>query len=409
MAFFTYKAADGAGKIVKAVIEAESEAGAAGRIQELGLIPIRITPADKQGRLLALGAADPIKMLFDRVSGKDILLFTKDLATLLDAGLPVDRALGILASIAEKGRLKNVVAEILKTVQGGAYLSDALAKYPRVFSDFYVNMVRAGEAGGVLETVLTKLGEFLESSQELKDYMKTALIYPVFLLLVGGISIIILLMFVIPKFSMIFADMGQGIPASTKLLLNFSSFLRDNWWWLGAGILLLGLTARQYWKTPAGRLAIDRLKMRLPVSAALVQKIEVARFARTLGTLVRSGVPILQALTLVKGIIGNRVIAGAMDRINERVKGGDRLSQPLKDSGHFPILAVQMITVGEETGRLDEMLLKVAENYEKIVRNLIKRLVSILEPAMILFMGLVVGFVVISMLMAIFSLNDMPI
>jgi len=408
MATYSYKATDSAGKIVTGVLEADEEKKVVAELQTHGLIPIRIALAKGNGKRLGMNVSEQFLGLFHGVSSKDVMVFTQDLATLLEAGLPVDRALSLLIESAEKERFKMVANDILKTVQGGGYLSDALAKHPKAFTSFYVSMVRAGEAGGVLEAVLSRLGEFLESAQELKDYIKSAMVYPVFLVGVGGVSIIILLTFVIPKFSIIFSDMGQTIPLSTQLLLGISHLLQSYWWAilavLGAGYYFL----RKYLKTPAGRLKFDRKKMKFPVVGELIKKIEVARFARTLGTLTKSGVPILQALMLVKDIMGNKVISAAMESVYTRVKEGDRLSKPLRDTGIFPPLAIQMITVGEETGRLDRMLLRVAESYEKMVRNTVKRLISLLEPTMILLMGLVVGFVVVSMLMAVFSMNEMP-
>ncbi len=408
MAAYSYKAADSSGKIVTGVLEADEEKKVVAELQTLGLIPMRIALTTGNGNRLGLNVSEQFLSFFHGVSSKDVMVFTQDLATLLEAGLPVDRALSLLIESAEKERFKMVVNDILKTVQGGGYLSDALAKHPRAFTSFYVSMVRAGEAGGVLEAVLSRLGEFLESAQELKDYIKSAMVYPVFLVGVGGLSIIVLLTFVIPKFSIIFSDMGQAIPLSTQFLLGISHLLQSYWWAilavLGAGYFFL----RKYLKTPAGRLKFDRKKMKFPVVGDLIKKIEVARFARTLGTLTKSGVPILQALMLVKDILENKVISAAMENVYARVKEGDRLSKPLRDTGIFPPLAIQMITVGEETGRLDRMLLRVAESYEKMVRNTVKRLISLLEPAMILLMGLVVGFVVISMLMAVFSMNEMP-
>jgi len=408
MATYSYKATDSAGKIVTGVLDADEEKKVVAELQTRGLIPIRIALAKGNGKRLGMNVSEQFLALFHGVSSKDVMVFTQDLATLLEAGLPVDRALSLLIESAEKERFKTVVKDILKTVQGGGYLSDALVKHPKAFTSFYVSMVRAGEAGGVLEAVLSRLGEFLESAQELKDYIKSAMVYPIFLVGVGGVSIIILLTFVIPKFSIIFADMGQTIPLSTQLLLGISHLLQSYWWAilavLGTGYFFL----RKYLKTPAGRLKFDRKKMNFPVVGELIKKIEVARFARTLGTLTKSGVPILQALMLVKDIMGNKVISGAMENVYTRVKEGDRLSKPLRDTGIFPPLAIQMITVGEETGRLDRMLLRVAESYEKMVRNTVKRLISLLEPTMILVMGLVVGFVVVSMLMAVFSMNEMP-
>jgi len=409
MGAYTYKATDSAGVIYKGVLDAESEKEVVVKLHDMGYIPIRITASGGSGAgVLNFDIGSRFGMLLRRVATKDVMLFTQDLATLLEAGLPVDRALSVLIDVAEKKQLKDIIADVLKAVQGGSYLSDALAKYPRAFSDFYVNMIRAGEAGGVLEAVLIRLGEFLESSQELQDYIKSALVYPVFLLLVGGVSIIVLLTFVIPKFSIIFSDMGQTLPLSTAILLAFSQYARQFWW---VGVIVVGLAVygyRRFRGRPEGRLKIDQLSMRIPMVGHLVKMVEVARFARTLGTLIKSGVPILEALRLVTEIIGNKVVAGSLALVYDRVKEGDRLSSPLAAAGIFPSLAIQMITVGEETGRLDQMLLKVADNYEKTVRNLVKRLISFLEPAMILLMGLVVGFIVISMLMAIFSLNDMP-
>ncbi len=406
MPVYSYKATDTFGKIVNGSLEASDEKSVAARLQDMGYIPIRISESGKKSGNLGLNVN--ILSVFKRISAKDVMRFTQDLSALLKAGLPVDKALSMLISVSENIKFQDVIREILKSVESGTYLSDAMAKYPNLFSDFYVNMIRAGEAGGVLEPVLERLGIFLENSQDLKDYIKSALIYPVFLVFVGGISIIILMTFVIPKFSVIFADMGQAIPASTRFLLEMSEVLRLYWWIMLAGAGLAVFLIRQYAGTRAGRLMMDTYKMKMPVMGGLVKKIEVARFARTLGTLIKSGVPILQALDLVRNIITNKVIAGTMHSIHERVKEGERLSRPLADAGIFPSLAVQMITVGEETGRLDEMLLRVAENYEKVVRDIVKRLISLLEPVMILVMGIVVGFIVISMLMAIFSMNEMP-
>lgn len=408
MPTYSYKATDSAGKIVKGTLEAPQERGVVATLQDMGYIPIRISLAERDRRRLDIDLSKNIISIFKGISTKDVVSFTQDLSALLEAGLQVDRALSTLIDVAEKEKFKEVIKDVLKTVQEGSYLSDALAKHPRVFSTFYVNMVRAGEAGGVLEAVLGRLGDFLESSQDLRDYIKSAMVYPVFLVFVGGISIIILLTFVIPKFSIIFSDMGQSIPLATRFLIGFSEILRTYWLIILGGFGAIYFFLRRYIKTTAGRLRLDQYKMNFPVGGGLIKNIEVARFARTLGTLTKSGVPILQALNLVNEIIGNQAIARSMGKIYERVKEGEMLAKPLGEAGIFPPLAIQMITVGEETGRLDEMLLRVAETYEKVVRNMVKRFISLLEPAMILAMGLVVGFIVISMLMAIFSMSEMP-
>lgn len=409
MSLFSYKAADYTGKVVKGTLNADDEKGVVGKIKQMGYVPIQVTPAGKKRKVLEADVSKSLGVLVNRFTTKDVMLFTQDLSALLAAGLPVDRALATLIQVTEKERFRDVLKDVLRSVQSGSYLSDAIAKHPDAFSNFYVSMVRAGEAGGVLESVLDRLGIFLETSQELKDYIKSALVYPIFLVFVGGISIIILMTFVIPRFSVIFADLGQAIPLSTRILIGTSQVLQT-WWWLillviGAGIY----GVLRYVQTPAGRRQLDDWKLRLPMVGDLVRKIEAARFARTLGTLSRSGVSMLLALNLVKDVIGNSLMVDALKRVYERVKEGDRLSKSLADSHIFPSLAVQMITVGEESGRLDEMLLRVAENYEKNIRNTVKRFISFLEPAMILGMGLVVGFIVISMLMAIFSMNDMPL
>jgi len=408
MSTYSYKATDSAGKLVTGTLEAAEEKEALVSLQGMRYIPIRISLAKRNRIGPDMDLTKRVASFFNRVSTKDVVAFTQDLSTLLEAGIPVDRALSILIDVAEKDRFKDVIRDVLKSVQGGIYLSNALAKYPRVFSSFYVSMVRAGEAGGVLDDVLKRLGAFLESSQDFKDYIKSAMVYPIFLVFVGGISIIILLTFVMPKFSVIFSDMRQAIPLSTRVLLGLSAVLKTYWPFILGGLGVIYFLMRRYIGTPAGSLKLDHYKLHFPVVGELVKKIEVARFARTLGTLAQCGVPILQALNLVKDIIGNQVIAGTLGNVYNRVKQGERLSRPLGEIDVFPSLAIQMITVGEETGRLDEMLLRVAENYEKVARDTVRRLVSFLEPAMILGMGVVVGFIVISMMMAIFSMNDMP-
>ncbi len=408
MTLFIYKATDSTGKVTKSTLEAVDEPGAVTRLQEMGLIPIRISPAGSQGPSVGVMMNNPLTRLRDRITGKDLMLFTQDLTTLLEAGLPIDRSLSILMGVVENQKLNRLIREILKSIQGGSGLSDALARFPRTFSDFYVNMIRAGEAGSALEDVLQRLGIYLESTQELKEFVKSALVYPIFLVLVSGLSIIVLMTYVIPKFAVIFADMGGQIPWSSRLLLSSSDFLRNFWWALLGGIIAVVVLLDRYRRTPAGRLKIDQLKLKLPVIRVFVKRAEAARFARTLGTLIRSGVPIVRGLELVSSILGNKVVSNSMAQVIRSVKEGDRLAKPLELTGVFPTLAIQMITVGEETGRLEEMLLRVADNYEKALRNTVKRFISLLEPAMILAMALVVGFIVISMLMAIFSMNELP-
>ena len=409
MTFYSYRATDPSGKVVTAVMEADSEGTVVSTLQEKGLIPIHIidggAKAVKKNGLLSLD----LVFLFHRVSTKDVMCFTQDFSALLKAGLPVDRSLKILVESSENLRFKAIAKDILKGIEGGRDLSDVMGGYPQVFSKFYVNMVKAGEVGGILEKVLERLGIFLESSQELKDHITSALVYPIFLLGVGGLSIIVLMIFVIPKFAIIFADMGGAIPLSTRLLLFSSDCFRQYWWAMLMVFFALGVSFNLFIKRPGIRLKLDLIKVKAPLVGELVKQIEVGRISRTMGTLSNSGVPILDALLLVRDTISNKVIADAMNGIFNRVKEGEKLSLSLGETGIFPSLAIQMIKVGEETGKLSEMLLRIADNYEKNVKNLVKRLTSLMEPAMILLMGIVVGFIVVSMLMAIFSMNDMPL
>lgn len=391
------------GKIVEGLMEAPEEKAVINKLQNLGYIPIKIG-APSKSRSFSLEI--DITAFFKRIYSRDVMTFTQQLSTLVSAGLPLDKSLFIVAELTEKGELQKVVRDVLASIQGGSSFADALVKHPKVFSKLYINMVRAGEAGGVLELVLERLVNFLESSQELKDYITSSMLYPVLLTGVCGIAIVILLTFVIPRFSTMFEEVGKGIPASAQFLMGLSAFIKGYWWVILGVVAGIVVSVKKYLATEQGRLKWDGLKLKLIVVKALVQKIEVARFARTLGTLIKSGVPILSALNIVKETIGNVIIAGSLVGIHEGVKEGEGISKPLKNANTFPPLAIHMITVGEETGKLDEMLLKVADTYEQDVRNAVKRFISLLEPALIFFMAIVVGAIVITMLLAIISVND---
>ncbi|MEW5803543.1 MAG: type II secretion system inner membrane protein GspF [bacterium] len=404
MAVFTYKATDRLGKLVTGSIEAKDKKAVITRLQESNFFPIKVEEKGKSSpteRKLSFSFSQRIKK-------KDVLIFTGQLATLTSSGVPLDRSLTILTELTDNKKLKQVIADVQKSVHGGSHFTDALARHPRVFSRLYVSMVKAGESGGVLEGVLSRLAEFLESSQEFKESITSALVYPVLLTLVGGGAVAILLTFVVPKFTQIFADMGQVLPLSTRFLLGISNGLVHYWWLIIGVVLVLFLALRQYLQTEGGKWFWDSLKLRFPVWGSLTQKIEVSRFSRTLGTLVQSGVPILQALAIVKDIMGNSVLAKAIREIQGRIKEGEKISEPLMQCHLFPPMAIHMIDVGEETGQLETMLFKIADAYDRETRTSIKRMVSMLEPAMILVMGLVVGFIVVSMLMAIFGINDIP-
>ena len=408
MPSFSYKAVDPNGQVFTGRLEAADERRVVSDLHQKGYIPIRIVPVDKALGKLASLELSGTRAWFNRVSDQEVLRFTQELAALLGAGLSVDLSLKVLLKTSEKPAFKVVVQDVLTNVQEGSYLSDALARHPKAFPHFYVSMVRAGEVGGVLDSVLERMSVFMENAQEIKDHIKSAMIYPLFLVGVGGISIIILLTFVLPKFALIFADLGQAVPLSARALLAFSEFFQRYFILILLAAAMVLVWLNRYRRSPDGRYRIDRYKLKIPVIRDLVLNLETARFSRTLGTLINSGVPILQALSLVRHIIGNRIIADAMGQVYERVKEGKKLSVPLEEINQFPMLAVQMITVGEETGKLDEMLLRVGANYEALLKRLVKKLVSLLEPVMILVMGIVVGFIVISMLTAIFSINEVP-
>ena len=302
------------------------------------------------------------------------------------------------------------MADVLRSVQGGASLADALGKHhPRPFSRLYINMVRAGEKGGVLETTLRRLAGFLEESQEFRDALVSALIYPVLLTGVGAAAVVFLMTFVIPRFAAIFKDLGATIPLPTLILLEASGFIQHYWWLLALLVAAGVVGSRMVLATPRGRLGADRLLLRLPLAGEVIVKTEVARFTRILGTLLKSGVAMIPALTVVKDMLGNQVLARAVESLGDGVRRGAGLAQPMAEARAFPPLAVHMVRVGEETGRLEETLLQVAASLEADTRKLVKRLIALAEPCIILVMGLVVGFIVVAMLMAILSVTDLPI
>ena len=400
---FLYKATTLKGETVEGLMDGKDEASIIQGLHRLGYIPIRISLAQIKGSSFRLTSILP-----KRVGIKDLLVFTQEFSTLISAGLPMDRSLNILSSLTENEKLRETTKEILTQIEGGSSLAEALSQHPRIFSRLYVNMVKAGESGGFLEKILSRLAQYLQSVKEIKEYLISVMIYPLFLTIVSGLSVAILVTFVIPRFAKIFSDMGQAIPVPTQIMLFISHLVRS-YWWAGLGIIaLIYLGLKIYTKQEERKVTWDRFKLRWVAIGEIIKKVEVARFSRTLGTLLQSGVSILPALSLAKEISQNRVISRSIEHVHDRLREGKAISKSLEETGVFPPLAVHMIGVGEETGRLDEMLIKVAETYEENVQSSIKRFVSLLEPLIILFMGLIVGFIVISMLLAIFSINEIP-
>jgi type II secretion system protein F len=403
MPVFVYRAADRRGKTIDGVMEAPDTRAVVDRLQKDAYYPIRVTPHAERVRWGGLARAG-------RFSQRDLLALTQQLATLVEAGLPLDRALGIVEELAPHARAKALVGDLLGSVRGGASLSEALAKHhPRPFSRLYINMVRAGEKGGVLEVTLRRLAEFLEARAAFTEAIVSALIYPSVILAVGIAAIVFLVAFVIPRFATIFADLGQAVPLPTQILMMVSAIVQD-YWWVGVLAVLAAVLAWRVWiRTPEGRLAWSQTVLRLPLIGGLATKTETARFARTLGTLLRSGVPVMGAMAVVGDMMSNEAIGRAVERLADGVKRGGTIAAGMQAEARFPALAVHMVRVGEETGRLEEMLLKVADTFEADVRTELKRALGALEPVIILAMGVLVAFIVVAMLLAIFSINEVPL
>jgi len=403
MPVFTYRAADRGGKTVDGVMEAPDVRAVAERLHRDAYFPIRIVSQTERAPWWRLGTAG-------RLRQRDLLTFTQQLATLFEAGLPLDRALSILEELAPNARVKAIVADLLVSVRGGSSLSEALGKHhPRPFSRLYINMIRAGERGGVLELTLRRLAEFLEARAAFADAVVTAVAYPAVVFTFGIGAIIFLMTFVIPRFATIFADLGQTIPLPTQILLWVSAGFQA-YWWVGVIVILAGVLAWRVWTaSPQGRLRWDQTVLGLPMIGTLAMKIETARFARTLGTMLKSGVPVMSALAVVGDTMTNHAIGRAVEQLADGVKRGGTIAAGMQAQAPFPALAIHMVRVGEETGRLEDMLLKVAETFEGDVGTELKRVLRLLEPVIIFSMGVLVAFIVVAMMLAIFSINEIPL
>ena len=404
MAQFQYRAADAEGKVVEGTLEAAESALVVSRLQERGLIPIRVALAGAAAP--GLGSRFRLPVLQRKAGRRELVLLTQELAALLSAGLPLDRCLATMSDLADNAEVKRIVGDVLQSVRGGKNLADAMAEHA-LFPPLYVNMVRAGEVGGFLDAALQRLSDYLDSAEELRSDVVGALIYPIFLMGSLGLSMVVMMVFVLPRFATLFDDAGAALPVPTRIVLTLSEWMRSYWWMALVVAVVVWFFARRSLATPAGRLQWDQTKLRLPAVGTILRKMGVARLARTLGTLLHSGVPMVQALTIVREVAGNEILARALDQVEVGVREGAGLANPLARSGAAPQLAIQMISVGEETGRLDEMLLKVADHYDRDVRTQITRFTRLLEPVLILVMALLVGFIVISMLLGIFSVNEL--
>ena len=422
---FQYVALDARGQESSGSVEAGSANEAIGHLRQAGYFPTGVyeegrAPAARDGKVkrprparapVSVAAAPKRKTsitLFQRqtVKSKILMIFTRQLATLIDSGLPLLRSLTVLAKQERDPVLKRTTEALSDSVQSGGTFSDALAQHPKIFNELYISMVKAGELGGVLEVVLTRLAEFQEKAQKVKGKVLSAMIYPAIVLTMAVLIMGFLLVFIVPRFQAIFKDMlgDKPLPSVTIFVITVSNFAKDNWAIMIGAVVALVIGIKVLGRTPGGRGLIDQLKLRVPLFGDLIRKTAISRFSRTLGTLVTSGVSILQALNITRDTAGNAVIANAISQVHDRVKEGESIVQPLETSGAFPPMVVSMIDVGEETGQLPEMLLKIADVYDDEVDNAVTALTSILEPLMIVFLAVVVGTIVIALFLPLISI-----
>ena len=406
MSTYFYKATNAGGKLETGTLEVATKDQALQKLERMGLFPI--TVSDRQSRktefdLQSIRLEDYLPSR--RIGGKDVLQFTDKLATLLKAGLPLAKALNLLIETTANEPMQEVVRQVLRDVSAGKSFAESLGKHPKVFERLYVNMVRTGEAAGVLEQVLENIRDFLQVRQELKSFLISSLIYPSILALTGVGTVLVLILFVLPRFQEVFDQIGQELPFVTRLMVDITTFLSDYKWWL----LLIGVAGTVSfvrWKnTEEGRLKWDTVKLKMPVLGTIFTEIEVNRFSRTLGILLKSSVSLLEAMSIAKDVTENKVFQKAMDPIIKGIKKGDGMSLPMVQSGVFPKMAVHLVTVGEETGTLGDMFTKISNIYQKSLEATIKRVLAAFEPVMILIMFVVVGFIVAAMLLAVTSLS----
>lgn len=403
MPTFTYKAKDPGGAVITGIVEAHEQRHAIDRLRQQKMVVLEITEK-------VPGALDPLLAYFKskpKVLSKDLVLFSRQLSTLVSAGVPIVQGLAILEEQAENPAFQEVLGQVRADIEGGLSISDALKKHPDAFPDIYCAMIKAGELGGILDTILERLSTFLENSEALKAKVKSAMMYPAIVLSICGIVTLFLLIFVIPTFKAIFAGFGAELPTPTQMLVDLSDLLKKYVLVIAAMPFAAKWAFGKWTKTPAGRRAVDAFALKAPVFGILLKKVAVAKFTRTLGTLVKSGVPILQALETVGATAGNVVIEEAILKTRESIREGGRLADPLKASNLFPPMVTQMIKVGEETGALDTMLVKIADFYDQEVDTAVHGLTSLIEPIVIVVMGVVIGTIVVCMMLPMLTLGTL--
>ena len=391
MPTFAYTARTLGGELKTATMDAASRDEVVAQLRRQKLIVVKIDEEKAKKRM-------------GRIKTRDIVIFTRQFATMINAGLPLVQALDILSRQSENKALQDVTRQVVYDVESGHTVADALRRHPKAFTDLYVNMVAAGEAGGILDTILLRLATFLEKNDALVGKVKSAMIYPAVIMSVAVVAIVVLLIFVIPVFQNMFASVNLSLPLPTRVVIGLSSFLKHYWWLMGGGIWGGIFMLRQFYRTPTGKLRIDSFLLHMPVLGDLLRKSAVSRFTRTLGTLISSGVSILDGLEITAKTAGNQVIHNAIMESRASIAGGDTISAPLQKSNVFPPMVISMIAVGEQTGGLDEMLTKIADFYDTEVDTAVSGLLSLMEPIMIVFLGVIVGGMVVAMYLPIFDM-----
>ncbi len=413
MANFEYIALDAKGSETTGTIKANDEADAISQLRKSGLYPTQVVPAGKGGvssaakkRAKKSQAGNKKTGVGGRVKGKVLMIFTRQLATLVDAGLPLLRGLSVLGKQEKNRVMAGTINHLADAVAGGSTFSESLGQHPKIFDKLYINMVKAGELGGVLELVLIRLAEYQEKAQKLKNRIVAAMVYPVIVIVIAVAILIFLMAVIVPRFEKIFAEMlsGKALPQITQVVIGISRWVQEKW----LIVLIVGAVLYAGWKvfamTKNGRVVIDRIKLKMPVFGPVQLKSGIARFTRTLGTLVTSGVPILQALNITRDTAGNVIISNAIDKVHEAVREGESVVAPLEASKIFPPMVISMVDVGEETGQLPDMLLKIADVYDDEVDNAVDAMTSMIEPIMIVFLALIVGTIVIALFMPMISI-----
>lgn len=406
MPVYEYTALDGAGKNVNGIIDADSAVVARQKLRGSGIFPVQVKKTSSKPKDVPSSSVT-ISNIFKRVKPGELSATTRQLSILLGAGVTLVASLDALIAQIANPLLKKIMAQVKESVNEGRSLAFSLSQHPKIFSQIYINMVRAGEASGSLDLVLDRLAEFSEHQDALRGRFKAALAYPIFMFFIGSIILFFLVTFIVPNITKIFSDMHQTLPLPSLVLIGVSNFLKS-FWWLVLLVLSGGvIVTKKLIKTPRGNHIWDEIKLRTPVIGAIYMKMAMARFGRTLGSLLRSGVPPLSALQIVRNIVNNTLIADVIDNSMEEIEAGASLATSLAQSRWFPPIVIQMISVGEQSGELENMLDKVAEVYERETESKIMAMTSMLEPVMILVMGVVVGFIVISILLPIFEMNQM--